>query len=155
MRIRDWSSDVCSSDLLASIGGEIQFALLSDWPDAASETVEGDEKLLQTAVEAIARLNCRHAPAPGGDRFLLLHRRRVWNESQRLWVGWERKRGKLHELNRSEEHTSELQSLMRISYAVFCLKKKILIIDTIVRTLEPRSVFSDAYVPRQHPQSQL
>src|SRR3546814_7549524 len=119
MRIRDWSSDVCSSDLLASIGGEIQFALLSDWPDAASETVEGDEKLLQTAVEAIARLNCRHAPAPGGDRFLLLHRRRVWNESQRLWVGRERKRGKLHELNRLlrgaqgttrwEEHTSELQ----------------------------------------------
>ena len=85
---------------LASIGGEIQFALLSDWPDAASETVEGDDALLQTAVEAIARLNRRHAPAPGGDRFLLLHRRRVWNESQRLWIGWERKRGKLHELNR-------------------------------------------------------
>jgi cyclic beta-1,2-glucan synthetase len=85
---------------LASIGGEIQFALLSDWPDAASETVEGDEALLQTAAEAIARLNRRHAPAPGGDRFLLLHRRRVWNESQRLWIGWERKRGKLHELNR-------------------------------------------------------
>ena len=48
----------------------------------------------------IARLNRRHAPAPGGDRFLLLHRRRVWNESERLWIGWERKRGKLHELNR-------------------------------------------------------
>ena len=54
----------------------------------------------RTAVEAIARLNRRHAPAPGGDRFLLLHRRRVWNESQRRWIGWERKRGKLHELNR-------------------------------------------------------
>jgi len=85
---------------LASVSGEIQFALLSDWCDAASETVEGDEALLQTAVEAIARLNRRHPPAPGGDRFLLLHRRRVWNESQRLWIGWERKRGKLHELNR-------------------------------------------------------
>jgi cyclic beta-1,2-glucan synthetase len=85
---------------LASIGGEIQFALLSDWPDAASETVEGDDALLQTAIEAVARLNRRHAPAPGGDRFLLLHRRRVWNESQRQWIGWERKRGKLHELNR-------------------------------------------------------
>ncbi len=85
---------------LASIGGEIQFALLSDWPDAASETVEGDDALLQAAVEAVARLNDRHAPASGGDRFLLLHRRRVWNESQRLWMGWERKRGKLHELNR-------------------------------------------------------
>ena len=40
------------------------------------------------------------APAPGGDRFLLLHRRRVWNESEGRWIGWERKRGKLHELNR-------------------------------------------------------
>jgi len=85
---------------LASITGDIQFALLSDWTDATSETVEGDDALLQTAAEAVARLNRRHPPAPGGDRFLLLHRRRVWNESERLWIGWERKRGKLHELNR-------------------------------------------------------
>jgi cyclic beta-1,2-glucan synthetase len=85
---------------LASITGDIQFALLSDWTDSASETVAGDGALLETAAEAIARLNRRHPPAPGGDRFLLLHRRRVWNESERLWIGWERKRGKLHELNR-------------------------------------------------------
>ena len=49
---------------LASIGGEIQFALLSDWPDAASETTEGDDALLQTAVEAVARLNRRHRRRP-------------------------------------------------------------------------------------------
>lgn len=85
---------------LASVSGDIQFALLSDWTDATSETVEGDELLLQTAEAAVAQLNRRHPPAPGGDRFLLLHRRRVWNESQRMWIGWERKRGKLHELNR-------------------------------------------------------
>ena len=41
-----------------------------------------------------------HGPAPGGDRFLLLHRRRVWNAGEARWIGWERKRGKLHELNR-------------------------------------------------------
>jgi len=85
---------------LASIGGDIQFALLSDWRDAASETTEGDDALLQAAVDAVARLNRRHPPAPAGDRFLLLHRRRVWNQSERRWIGWERKRGKLHELNR-------------------------------------------------------
>jgi cyclic beta-1,2-glucan synthetase len=85
---------------LASIGGDIQFALLSDWCDAASETMAGDDALLLTASDAIARLNERHAPAPGGDRFLLLHRRRVWNASERHWIGCERKRGKLHELNR-------------------------------------------------------
>ena len=85
---------------LASQVGDLQFALLSDWTDAPSETAEGDEELRRAAAEGIARLNRRHGPAPGGDRFLLLHRRRVWNESQRRWIGWERKRGKLHELNR-------------------------------------------------------
>ncbi|WP_206377553.1 glucoamylase family protein [Sphingobium sp. TB-6] len=85
---------------LASICGDIQFALLSDWRDAASETVDGDDILLQTAIDAVARLNQRHPPSPSGARFLLLHRRRVWNESEGRWMGWERKRGKLHELNR-------------------------------------------------------
>ncbi len=61
----------------------------------------GDEELLAAAVEGIGRLNQRYGPAPGGgDRFLLFHRRRVWNESEGKWMGWERKRGKLHELNR-------------------------------------------------------
>ena len=60
----------------------------------------GDDELLGAAAEGIARLNRRHGPAPDGDRFLLLHRRRVWNEGEGKWIGWERKRGKLHELNR-------------------------------------------------------
>lgn len=85
---------------LASRAGDVQFALLSDWTDAASEEAEGDQALLRTAIDGVARLNQRHEPAPGGERFLLFHRRRVWNESQRKWLGWERKRGKLHELNR-------------------------------------------------------
>lgn len=84
----------------ASVDGDVQYALLSDWIDAASETAEGDHELLQVAIEEVARLNRRHGPAPGGDRFLLLHRRRLWNEGQRKWIGWERKRGKLRELNR-------------------------------------------------------
>ena len=56
--------------------------------------------LLDIAVLGIARLNRRYGPAPGGERFLLLHRRRVWSDSEQRWMGWERKRGKLHELNR-------------------------------------------------------
>ncbi|MBI3041255.1 MAG: glycosyl transferase [Betaproteobacteria bacterium] len=85
---------------LASPERELHLALLSDWTDAATETVEGDDALLDAAAAGIARLNRRYGPAPGGDRFLLLHRRRVWNEGQKRWIGWERKRGKLHELNR-------------------------------------------------------
>ncbi len=84
---------------LASPEGELYFALLSDWTDAATETVAGDDALLDAAAAGIARLNRRYAPAAGGDRFLLFHRRRVWNEGQQRWIGWERKRGKLHELN--------------------------------------------------------
>ena len=85
---------------LASPEGDLHFALLSDWVDATTEHVEGDAALLAAAAEGIARLNQRHGPTPGGDRFLLLHRRRVWNEGEGRWIGWERKRGKLHELNR-------------------------------------------------------
>jgi cyclic beta-1,2-glucan synthetase len=85
---------------LASPEGDLHFALLSDWIDAATEHAEGDATLLQAAVAGIARLNQRYGAAPGGTRFLLLHRRRVWNEGEGRWIGWERKRGKLHELNR-------------------------------------------------------
>ena len=84
---------------LASLDGDIAFALLSDWTDAPDENVASDETLLDDAIEGVAELNRRYGPAPGGERFLLLHRRRVWNDVQGQWMGWERKRGKLHELN--------------------------------------------------------
>src|SRR5205823_8908603 len=75
--------------------------LLSDWPDAPTESLADDAVTLEAARAAIARLNRQHGAAPGGgDRFLLFHRGRRWNESERTWMGWERKRGKLHELNR-------------------------------------------------------
>ena len=80
--------------------GDIRFALLSDWLDAPTEHVDGDDELLATAAAAIARLNARHGEAPGGGaRFLLFHRLRQWNEAEGCWMGWERKRGKLLELN--------------------------------------------------------
>jgi cyclic beta-1,2-glucan synthetase len=85
---------------LASPDGELYFALLSDWIDSATETAPGDDDLLAAATAGIARLNQRHGPGPAGARFSLLHRRRVWDEAEGMWMGWERKRGKLHELNR-------------------------------------------------------
>ena len=86
---------------LASPEGELYFALLSDWTDADDrDTSTAMQRCSQPATDGIARLNRRYGPAPGGDRFLLLHRRRVWNEGEARWMGWERKRGKLHELNR-------------------------------------------------------
>jgi cyclic beta-1,2-glucan glucanotransferase len=86
---------------LASPEAELRFAILSDWPDAPAQSMPDDAELLAAAAGGIARLNLQHGPAPAGDRrFLLFHRRRLWNESEQAWIGWERKRGKLEELNR-------------------------------------------------------
>ena len=85
---------------LAGAGGDLTFVLLSDGVDADQEIVEGDGSLLAVAAEAIEQLNSRYPPGPGGKCFLLLHRRRVFNAGENKWMGWERKRGKLHELNR-------------------------------------------------------
>jgi cyclic beta-1,2-glucan synthetase len=86
---------------LANPDGDLRFAVLSDWLDAPEAGVPGDNDTLAVAREGIMRLNRRHgAAADGGERFFLFHRRRLWNESERVWMGWERKRGKLHELNR-------------------------------------------------------
>ena len=85
---------------LANPDDELRFALLSDWVDAPTESLSGDDELLAVAVDGIAKLNKLHGPASGGgERFLLFHRKRVWNEREGTWMGWERKRGKLRELN--------------------------------------------------------
>src|SRR5262249_57233121 len=79
---------------LANADPEVWFAILSDWPDAPSETMPDDDALLDAAAAGIARLNARHAAEVGETpRFLLLHRRRVWNAGEGCWLGWERKRG--------------------------------------------------------------
>ena len=86
---------------LANPDGDVRFAVLSDWLDAPTASMPADDDLLVAAREHITRLNQRHGPAPdGGARFFLFHRRRLWNQSEGKWMGWERKRGKLHELNR-------------------------------------------------------
>src|SRR3546814_7061338 len=94
MRISDWSSDVCSSDLQLSFDGQNEIG------GAAHETVAREGRRRQGQAER------RH----DGD---------VQNREDQP-AG----RVSTDDRARSEEHTSELQSLMRISYAVFCLKKK-------------------------------
>lgn len=84
---------------LASCHGELHLALLLDWTDAATEHTAGDAALLQIAADGIAHLNRVHDAPSQGSRFYALHRRRLWSETEQHWMGWERKRGKLHELN--------------------------------------------------------
>lgn len=85
---------------LSGAGGDLSFALVLDGVDADREVLPQDAATLATATAAIARLNARYAPSASGPRFLLLYRRRVYNPAEQTWMGWERKRGKLHELNR-------------------------------------------------------
>ncbi len=79
----------------------VQFALLSDFPDAASEHSAADAALLAAARGAVEALNRRHPVAEGMPlRFLLLQRPRSWSESERRWTGWERQRGQIEQLIR-------------------------------------------------------
>src|SRR3546814_5542805 len=94
MRISDWSSDVCSSDLV--------IGLLAG-PHQTSSLVRTSRTISLSCAERPVCLPVLTTRAPNSDR-----------RASPRWMA-----------SRSEEHTSELQSLMRISYAVFCLKKKI------------------------------
>src|SRR3546814_7247242 len=91
MRISDWSSDVCSSDLTSGASGVWATAGIASTIDAAS--TDETRRLSAAIMVSPCRSRLSHRPARNSG-------------------------------HRSEEHTSELQSLMRISYAVFCLKKK-------------------------------
>src|SRR6056297_2543506 len=76
----------------------LQFALLSDFKDSTSETEQKDQEILKAAGQAISELNEKYSSAYG-DKFFVLHRDRLWNEAEGVWMGWERKRGKLEEFN--------------------------------------------------------
>ncbi|GAA0714799.1 GH36-type glycosyl hydrolase domain-containing protein [Dokdonella soli] len=83
---------------LANRDPNIRFALLTDFGDWHEAEKPSDEKILAIASTGIANLNARHTES-GKDPFYLLHRPRRWSESERSWIGFERKRGKLGELN--------------------------------------------------------
>ncbi|MGZ4959675.1 MAG: GH36-type glycosyl hydrolase domain-containing protein [Methylomonas sp.] len=83
---------------LSNSDGEVRFALLSDWADADQETMPNDDGFLNLAVAGVAALNAKYGA--GEQRFFVFHRKRLWNPSEGKWMGWERKRGKLHEFNR-------------------------------------------------------
>ena len=84
---------------LANPEPHAQFALLTDWADAATATLASDTPLLDTAVRRIAALNARYAPAPErAPRFIVLQRARTLSATEGCFIGWERKRGKLEQL---------------------------------------------------------
>ena len=80
---------------LANRENNLFFSLFSDFTDSPEPTAPNDGELLQAARNGIAELNSRYP----GERFLLFHRERIWSESEGMWIGRERKRGKIEDLN--------------------------------------------------------
>lgn len=85
--------------LLSNPDPHLRFALLTDWADAPTEHMPNDDDLVNAALAGVQALNRRYAPG-GPPKFFLFHRKRLWNQSENVWMGWERKRGKLSEFNR-------------------------------------------------------
>jgi cellobiose phosphorylase len=83
---------------LANRDQHLHFALLTDFRDAPEEILPGDQGLLQRARAGVEMLNRKYL-SDGPDLFFLLHRPRRWNAGEGLWMGYERKRGKLAEFN--------------------------------------------------------
>src|SRR3546814_8336553 len=111
MRISDWSSDVCSSDLVTPIldgwhGDSSRMYLVGDVPLKARRLVDVTYEAMMRGIEQARPGNHLGDVGRAIERFVAKYRYGIVRDF------------------RSEEHTSELQSLMRISYAVFCLKKK-------------------------------
>jgi len=85
---------------LANRDPNLHFALLSDLPDSVNKPHDNDSSpLVSLAQQLIKDLNVRYN-SPGHGGFLLLHRHRIFNVRQGVWMGWERKRGKLLDLNK-------------------------------------------------------
>ena len=85
---------------LANRDPHLHFALLTDLPDSVTKPHEKDSHpLVELAIQLIDELNAKYA-SPKSGAFLLLHRRRIFNTRQGVWMGWERKRGKLLDLNK-------------------------------------------------------
>jgi cellobiose phosphorylase len=83
---------------LANRGVYLHFGLLTDFKDAVTETQPEDEQLIQLTRRKIEELNEKYNGSTK-DTFFLFHRPRQWNPKERMWMGYERKRGKLEELN--------------------------------------------------------
>lgn len=138
---------------LANRDPQLQFAVLSDFTDSPTEHAEGDEAILAAALKGVEELNARHAATT--PVFHLLHRARQWNASENVWMGWERKRGKLAQFNRlalgegaeAFAHTSpDVRSLEGLKYVIT------LDSDTVLPPGAARALVGTMAHPLNHPQ---
>lgn len=124
-RVHDLTSDM-EVYYLANMEKNLYFALLGDFKDSNREHEENDDKIIKAALEDIKALNEKYAK-DGEEIFYFFNRYRQFNEKEGLWLGWERKRGKLMEFNallRGDKNTSyntissDLKRLSKIKYVI-------------------------------------
>jgi len=117
---------------LANRDANLHFGLLTDFRDAQEETLPEDEPLVRLARQRVEELNTKYG-RPKGNTFFLFHRPRRWNPQERIWMGYERKRGKLAELNallRGGENAGDRFSLVVGDRAVLSSVKYVITLDT-------------------------
>ncbi len=137
---------------LATQQENVFYVLVSDWSDSQTETANGDAELLDRARAGVERLNLLHPGLTADEeRFYLLHRRRKWNAGESTWMGWERKRGKLHELNRLLRGATDTSFIAGEAQAIVCpsLIKYVLTLDADTRL--PRDVVRRLVGKMLHP----
>ncbi len=114
---------------LANRDANLHFALLTDLEDADQETLPGDAILLQQASEGILRLNQKYLD-DRTDLFFLLHRNRRWNADEKVWMGYERKRGKLADLNDALRGATDRFAVVVGDSAVLAGVRYVITLDT-------------------------
>ena len=95
---------------LGNTDANLRFSLLTDFSDAPRQSMPEDAEYIDIVARGVEELNRRH----GAGHFFLFHRARMWSESEQRWIGWERKRGKLEQLNQFliGEPTPELEGFL-------------------------------------------
>ena len=114
---------------LANRGENLYFGLLTDFRDASAETLPEDEPLVNLARQGVEALNEKYRSSQG-DIFFLFHRPRRWNPRERIWMGYERKRGKLAALNAFLRGSRDSFSVVVGAIAVLSDVKYVITLDT-------------------------
>ncbi|HEY3654962.1 MAG TPA: glucoamylase family protein, partial [Steroidobacteraceae bacterium] len=97
---------------LGNTDANLRFSLLTDFSDAPRQSMPEDAEYIDIVARGVEELNRRH----GEGHFFLFHRGRMWSDSEQRWVGWERKRGKLEQLNQflTGERMRELEGFLHV-----------------------------------------
>ncbi len=137
---------------LANREKNLHFGLLTDFTDADAEIMPGDDELLDLANHLIEELN-RKYKQPEEDLFFLFHRPRTWNDREKKWMGFERKRGKLAALNAFIRGRSKDEfSLVTGKYTILSNVKYVITLDS--DTQLPREAARKFIATMAHPLNQ-